>query len=95
MDQTALYKMTARKSTRFQVFLLRSDFTMAFARRIEGFAVTPAFHFSFVINSFHKDLFSEGVPRGSFYVRKKHSSIFGRTSSDDNRGISGRGLFFQ
>ena len=67
---------------------------MVFTSRIEVFVVKPAFRFSFVVNSFHKDLFSEGAPRGFFYVRKKHSSIFGRTSSDDNRGIPGRGLFF-
>ena len=68
---------------------------MVFTSRIEVFVVKPAFRFSFVVNSFHKDLFSEGAPRGFFYVRKKHSSIFGRTSSDDNRGIPGRVFFLQ
>ena len=68
---------------------------MVFISRIEVFVVKPAFRFSFVVNSFHKDLFSEDARRGFFYVRKKHSSIFGRTSSDDNRGIPGRGFFFR
>ena len=43
---------------------------MVFTSRIEVFVVTPAFRFSFVVNSFHKDLFSEGAPRDLFYVRK-------------------------
>jgi len=60
---------------------------MVFTSRIEVFGVKPDLYFSFVINSFHKDLFSEGDPRGS-------SISIGRTSSDDNRGIPGRGLFF-
>ena len=78
----------------FLGFLSKSALTRVFTSQIEVFSVKPAFHFSFVINSFHNDLFSEGVPRGFFYFRKRHSFIFGRTTSDDNRGIPGRGLFF-
>ena len=48
---------------------------MVFTSRIEVFVVKPAFLFSFVVNSFHKDLFSEGAPRGFSYVRKKHFSF--------------------
>ena len=78
----------------FLGFLSKSALTRVFTSQIEVFSVKPAFHFSFVINSFHHDLFSEGVPRGFFYFRKRQSCIFGRTTSDDNRGIPGRGLFF-
>ena len=66
---------------------------MVFTSRIEVFGVKPDFNFSLVINSFHEDLFSEGDPRGSS-ISKRHSSIFGRTSSDDNRGIPGRDFVF-
>ncbi len=66
---------------------------MVSTSRIEVFVVKPAFRFSFVVNSFHKDLFSEGAPRGFFYVLKKHYSISGRTCSDDNRGSPGRVFF--
>ena len=46
--------------------------------RIEVFGVKPDLHFSFVINSFHNDLFSQGIQRGLLYFRKRHSCIFGR-----------------
>ena len=66
---------------------------MVFISRIEVFVAKPVFRFSFVVNSFHKDLFSEGAPRGFAYgfpyVRKKHFSIFGRQP-----GHSWQGPFF-
>ena len=39
---------------------------MAFATRVEVFVVKPASHVSFVISSFHKDLFSKGDPWAFF-----------------------------
>ena len=56
----------------FLGFLSKSALTRVFTRQIEVFSVKLAFHFSFVIHSFHNDLFSEGVPRGFFYFRKNH-----------------------
>ena len=52
------------------MLLVKNGFTIVFTSRIEVFVVKPAFGFSFVVSSFHKDLFSEGAPRGFFYVRK-------------------------
>ena len=43
---------------------------MVFTSRIEVLGVKPDLRFSFVINSFHNDLFSQGSQRGSY--------IFGR-----------------
>ena len=48
---------------------------MVSTSRIEVFGVKPDLHFSFVINSFHNDLFSQGIQRGFLYFRKRHSCI--------------------
>ena len=48
---------------------------MVSTSRIEVLGVKPDLHFSFVINSFHNDLFSQGIQRGFLYFRKRHSCI--------------------
>ena len=63
---------------------------MVFTSRIEVFGVKPDLYFSFVINSFHKDLFSQG----DLLFPKKDIPLFSEEPADDNRGIPGRGLFF-
>ena len=56
-------------------FLVKNRFTMVSTSRIEVLGVKPDLHFSFVINSFHNDLFSQGIQRGFLYFRKRHSCI--------------------
>ena len=46
---------------------------MVSTSRIEVFEVKPDLHFSFVINSFHNDLFSQRIQRVFLYFRKRHS----------------------
>ena len=67
--------MTGRNSTQYQVFGKKNQFTMVSTSRIKVFGVKPDLHFSFVINSFHNDLFSQGIQRGFLYFRKRHSCI--------------------
>ncbi len=52
--------MTGRKSTRYQVVGKKRRFAMVSTNRIEVLGVKPDLRFSFVINSFHNDLLSDG-----------------------------------
>ena len=66
---------------------------MVFTSRIEVFGVKPELYFSFVINSFHKDLFSEGDPRGSS-ISKKDILLFSEEPARTATGAFLAAAFF-
>ena len=66
---------------------------MVFTSRIEVLGVKPDLYFSFVINSFHKDLFSEGDPRGSS-ISKRDILLFSEEPARTTTGAFLAGAFF-
>ena len=66
---------------------------MVFTNRIEGLGVKPDLYFSFVINSFHKDLFSEGDPREPS-ISKRDILLFPEEPARTTTGAFLAGAFF-
>ena len=66
---------------------------MVFTNRIEVFGVKPDLYFSFVINSFHKDLFSEGDPRDPS-ISKRDILLFPEEPAPTTTGAFLAGAFF-
>ena len=66
---------------------------MVFTSWIEVLGVKPDLYFSFVINSFHKDLFSEGDPRGSS-ISKRDILLFSEEPARTTTGAFLAGAFF-